>query len=125
MQLQDILYSQGFGTRRVCAGLVQQGGVEVLQSHLGDSPAQCRDSTIRYERIAAACPRRVVAIPREGISDAAQASRYRMLSKAIDLSQHLYPSAAASAAKADQIGSTRGPSHRAPRSGHYRFDFAQ
>ncbi|CAN7335900.1 16S rRNA pseudouridine(516) synthase [Acidovorax sp. Leaf78] len=29
MQLQDILYSQGFGTRRVCAGLIQQGFVEV------------------------------------------------------------------------------------------------
>lgn len=29
MQLQDILYSQGFGTRRVCAGLVQQGWVAV------------------------------------------------------------------------------------------------
>ena len=29
MQLQDILYSQGFGTRRVCAGLVQQGLVAV------------------------------------------------------------------------------------------------
>jgi 16S rRNA pseudouridine516 synthase len=29
MQLQDILYSQGFGTRRVCAGLVQQGHVRV------------------------------------------------------------------------------------------------
>ena len=29
MQLQDILYSQGFGTRRVCAGLVQQGHVQV------------------------------------------------------------------------------------------------
>jgi 16S rRNA pseudouridine516 synthase len=29
MQLQDILYSQGFGTRRVCAGLIQQGLVEV------------------------------------------------------------------------------------------------
>lgn len=28
MQLQDILYSQGFGTRRVCAGLIQQGHVE-------------------------------------------------------------------------------------------------
>ena len=30
MQLQDILYSQGFGTRRVCAGLVQQGHVQVM-----------------------------------------------------------------------------------------------
>ncbi len=29
MQLQEILYSQGFGTRRVCAGLVQQGYVAV------------------------------------------------------------------------------------------------
>jgi 16S rRNA pseudouridine516 synthase len=29
MQLQDILYSQGFGTRRVCAGLIQQGLVSV------------------------------------------------------------------------------------------------
>lgn len=29
MQLQDILYSQGFGTRRVCAGLIQQGRVQV------------------------------------------------------------------------------------------------
>ena len=29
MQLQDILYSQGFGTRRICAGLVQQGLVTV------------------------------------------------------------------------------------------------
>ena len=32
MQLQDILYSQGFGTRRVCAGLIQQGFVQVYQS---------------------------------------------------------------------------------------------
>ena len=31
MQLQDILFSQGFGTRRVCAGLVQQGFVTVGQ----------------------------------------------------------------------------------------------
>jgi 16S rRNA pseudouridine516 synthase len=29
MQLQEILYSQGFGTRRVCAGLIQQGFVQV------------------------------------------------------------------------------------------------
>ena len=32
MQLQDILYSQGFGTRRVCAGLIQQGLVQVYAS---------------------------------------------------------------------------------------------
>lgn len=29
MQLQEILFSQGFGTRRVCAGLVQQGLVQI------------------------------------------------------------------------------------------------
>lgn len=29
MQIQDVLYSQGFGTRRVCAGLIQQGRVTV------------------------------------------------------------------------------------------------
>ena len=29
MQLQDILFSQGFGTRRICSGLVQQGLVFV------------------------------------------------------------------------------------------------
>ena len=33
MQLQDILYSQGFGTRRVCAGLIQQGLVQIYQSN--------------------------------------------------------------------------------------------
>ena len=31
MQLQDILFSQGFGTRRVCAGLIQQGLVAIDQ----------------------------------------------------------------------------------------------
>ncbi|TFZ00255.1 pseudouridine synthase [Ramlibacter humi] len=29
MQLQQILFSQGFGTRRICAGLIQQGLVEI------------------------------------------------------------------------------------------------
>lgn len=29
MQLQDLLFSQGFGTRRICAGLVEQGQVQV------------------------------------------------------------------------------------------------
>ncbi|GAA4417963.1 16S rRNA pseudouridine(516) synthase [Acidovorax lacteus] len=31
MELQDALYSQGFGTRRICAGLVQQGWVEYAE----------------------------------------------------------------------------------------------
>ena len=32
MQLQDILFSQGFGTRRVCSGLIQQGFVAVADA---------------------------------------------------------------------------------------------
>ena len=42
MQLQDILYSQGFGTRRICAGLMQQGYVQV---DLGCGLATCDDAT--------------------------------------------------------------------------------
>ena len=40
MQLQDVLFSQGFGTRRVCAGLVQQGHVSVAGRTVTDSTAQ-------------------------------------------------------------------------------------
>jgi 16S rRNA pseudouridine516 synthase len=29
MHSEDILYTQGFGTRRVCAGLIEKGLVEV------------------------------------------------------------------------------------------------
>jgi len=42
MQLQDILYSQGFGTRRICAGLVQQGYVQI---DLGQGMSVCGDAT--------------------------------------------------------------------------------
>lgn len=42
MQLQDILFSQGFGTRRVCAGLVQQGWVTV-------SGVPCSDATASFD----------------------------------------------------------------------------
>ena len=42
MQLQDILYSQGFGTRRICAGLVQQGHVQIDQ---GVGMTVCDDAT--------------------------------------------------------------------------------
>lgn len=49
MQLQDILFSQGFGTRRVCAGLVQQGLVQVHDAGPG-SPAQpCTESAREFE----------------------------------------------------------------------------
>jgi 16S rRNA pseudouridine516 synthase len=40
--LQDILFEQGFGTRRICAGLIQQGHV-----HIGGAPA--RDPLALYE----------------------------------------------------------------------------
>jgi len=42
MQLQDILFTQGFGTRRICAGLVQQGRVTV-------EGAACTDPQARFE----------------------------------------------------------------------------
>lgn len=37
MRLEDILFSQGFGTRRVCAGLVQQGHVQVNGETITDA----------------------------------------------------------------------------------------
>ena len=46
MQLQDILFSQGFGTRRVCSGLVQHGLVQIYGSNPEDPPISCTDSTI-------------------------------------------------------------------------------
>ena len=44
MQLQDILYSQGFGTRRVCAGLIQQGLVAVYEPPDATAPTVCTQS---------------------------------------------------------------------------------
>ncbi len=48
MQLQDILYSQGFGTRRVCAGLIQQGLVQVYRSPDAPAPLACLDSSAEF-----------------------------------------------------------------------------
>ena len=47
MQLQDILYSQGFGTRRVCAGLIQQGLVQVYPSEPA-SATVCTESNAEF-----------------------------------------------------------------------------
>ena len=47
MQLQDLLFSQGFGTRRVCSGLVQQGMVKIYSLSGGSEPKVCIDSTER------------------------------------------------------------------------------
>ncbi|RYF26919.1 MAG: pseudouridine synthase [Comamonadaceae bacterium] len=48
MQLQDILYFQGFGTRRVCAGLIQQGFVEVRPDQ-GSVYAQVTDAAADFD----------------------------------------------------------------------------
>jgi 16S rRNA pseudouridine516 synthase len=40
LTLQDILFSQGFGTRRICAGLVQQGHVAVRGQTVEDPLAE-------------------------------------------------------------------------------------
>ena len=49
MQLQDILYSQGFGTRRVCAGLVQQGLVQVYESNEAPIPVVHSQSATDFD----------------------------------------------------------------------------
>lgn len=49
MQLQDILYSQGFGTRRVCSGLIQQGWVSVCLPGGDLEYTNCLDGTTEFE----------------------------------------------------------------------------
>lgn len=49
MQLQDILYSQGFGTRRVCSGLVQQGWVSVRIPSAESKYELCVDASAEFE----------------------------------------------------------------------------
>jgi len=49
MQLQDILFSQGFGTRRVCAGLVQQGLVVVDGAVCDDAAADFEAEGLHFE----------------------------------------------------------------------------
>ena len=49
MQLQEILYSQGFGTRRVCAGLIQQGLVQVYANDTLDNPTVCKEAGAEFE----------------------------------------------------------------------------
>ena len=48
MQLQDILYSQGFGTRRVCAGLIQQGLVQVYMPNDPVAPVPCAQAATEF-----------------------------------------------------------------------------
>ncbi len=48
VQLQDLLFSQGFGTRRVCAGLVQQGLVTVDGQPCTDAYAEVEPEGLTY-----------------------------------------------------------------------------
>ncbi len=48
MELQDILYSQGFGTRRVCAGLIQQGLVQVYMEKEAAAPVLCNQAATHF-----------------------------------------------------------------------------
>ena len=48
MQLQDVLYSQGFGTRRVCAGLIQQGLVQVYMPNEAQAPVPCAQAAMEF-----------------------------------------------------------------------------
>src|SRR3954471_13848936 len=48
MQLQQILFTQGFGTRRVCAGLVEQGYVTVEGQPWDDAGADFEPQGLRF-----------------------------------------------------------------------------
>ena len=48
MELQDILYTQGFGTRRVCAGLIQQGHVQVCMQNVASALMSCTDAATDF-----------------------------------------------------------------------------
>ncbi len=49
MNIQELLYSQGFGTRRVCAGLIQQGFVELPIRGEPGSWTVCADTSISLD----------------------------------------------------------------------------
>jgi 16S rRNA pseudouridine516 synthase len=49
MQLQEILYSQGFGTRRICAGLIQQGLVKVYEKNSTLAPVLFAQAAAEFE----------------------------------------------------------------------------
>ena len=48
MRIEEILYTQGFGTRRVCAGLVQQGFVRVGGATVGDPGEEFEVQGLRF-----------------------------------------------------------------------------
>ena len=48
MHIEEILYTQGFGTRRVCAGLVQQGFVTIDGAPVTDPGADVATDGLRF-----------------------------------------------------------------------------
>src|SRR4051812_40155587 len=48
MQLQDLLFSQGFGTRRICAGLIQHGHVAIAGQSVTDATAEFLPQGLRF-----------------------------------------------------------------------------
>lgn len=48
MRIEEILYTQGFGTRRVCAGLVQQGLVRVAGAVVADPATEFETEGLRF-----------------------------------------------------------------------------
>lgn len=48
MRIEEILYTQGFGTRRVCAGLVQQGLVRVAGAVVTDPATEFETEGLRF-----------------------------------------------------------------------------
>jgi 16S rRNA pseudouridine516 synthase len=48
VQLQDVLFSQGFGTRRVCAGLIQQGHVSVAGQAVSEAAEEFDPSGLHF-----------------------------------------------------------------------------
>ena len=48
MRIDEILYTQGFGTRRVCAGLVQQGRVAVRGAAVTDPAEEFEPEGLRF-----------------------------------------------------------------------------
>ncbi|RYE39878.1 MAG: pseudouridine synthase [Hyphomicrobiales bacterium] len=73
MQLQEVLYSQGFGTRRVCAGLVQQGLVAV---QVGSSDVYTEITDSAYE-----VPEHDLQIRVQGVVWPVRAKAYVLLNK--------------------------------------------
>ena len=48
MPLQDILFTQGFGTRRVCAGLIQKGFVSIAQQVQSDPAIEFEANGLQF-----------------------------------------------------------------------------